>query len=93
MSQLVAKQIYIESEQAELLKQRAQELGMSEEDVIRRCIDQLAKNSAVLPLDSRAWQEEMVYIRERARLQEALGQQRGWTREELYDERLQRFSR
>jgi hypothetical protein len=51
------------------------------------------KNSAVLPLDSRAWQEEMVYIRERARLQEALGRQRGWTREELYDERFQRFSR
>ena len=93
MSQMVVKQIYIAPEQADLLKQRSKELGMSEEDLIRRCIDQLAKNSAVLPLDSRAWQEEMVYIRERARLQEALGQQRGWTREELYDERLQRFSR
>jgi hypothetical protein len=93
MKQIVSKQIYIKSEEAELLKQRAKELGVSEEDLVRQCIDQLAKSSATLSLDSKAWQEEMVYIREWARLQEALGQQHVWTREELYDERLQRFSR
>jgi hypothetical protein len=43
MSRMVRKQVYIEPEQAELLKQRANELGMSEADLIRRCIDQLAQ--------------------------------------------------
>jgi Ribbon-helix-helix domain len=93
MSRMIRKQVYIEPEQAELLKQRAKELGIREADLIRRCIDQLAQGSATLPLDSKAWQEEIAYIRERARLQEALGKQRGWTREELYEQRLQRFSR
>jgi hypothetical protein len=93
MSRRVRKQIYIEPEQAELLKQRANELGTSEADLIRRCIDRLAQGQTPIPLDQKAWQEEIAYIRERARLQKALGSQRHWTREELYDERLQRFSR
>lgn len=93
MSRMVRKQVYLEPEQAELLNRRAKELGMSEADLIRQCIDQLARGSAALPLDSKAWQEEIAYIRERARFQEPLGKQRGWTREELYEQRLQRFSR
>jgi hypothetical protein len=93
MSRMVRKHVYIEPEQAELLKQRANELGMSEAELIRRCIDQLARGQTSIPLDQKAWQEEIAYIRERARIQNALGSQRHWTREELYDERLQRFSR
>jgi hypothetical protein len=42
--------------------------------------------------DQKAWQDEAVYIRERARVQNPLGKQRQWTRENLYDARLQRFS-
>jgi hypothetical protein len=92
MSRMVRKQVYIEPEQAALLKQRANELGISEADLIRQCIDQLAQGQTIIPLDPKAWQEEIAYIRERARLQRALGKQRSWTREELYDERLQRLS-
>jgi hypothetical protein len=93
MSRMVRKQIYIEAEQAALLKQRAKELGMSEADLIRRCIDQLITGSAALPLDASAWRDEFTFVRQRARAQKALDKQRSWTREELYDERLQRFSR
>jgi hypothetical protein len=93
MSQMIRKQIYLEAEQAALLKQRAQELGMSEADLIRQCIDQLITCSTPLPFDSSAWRDELAFIRERMRVQKALGQQRSWTREALYDERLQRFSR
>jgi hypothetical protein len=93
MSRMVRKQIYLEAEQAALLKQRTNELGMSEADLIRRCIDQLIAGSAILPLDASAWRDEYTFVRERSRVQKALGKQRSWTREELYDERLQRFSR
>ena len=93
MSRMVRKQVYIEPEQAELLKQRANELGMSEADLIRRCIDQLAQGQTPIPFNQKAWHEEIADIREQARLQKALGSQRHWTREDLYDERLQRFSR
>jgi hypothetical protein len=68
-------------------------VGVSEADLIRRCIDQLGRVQGVLPVDRRAWQNELTYIRERACAQKALDRQRGWTREELYEERLQRFSR
>ncbi len=92
MGRMVRKQVYIEPAQEELLKRRARELGVTESDLIRRGIEQIGVVSPALPLDRAAWEAELRFIRERARLQE-LGLQRGWTREELYEERLKRFSR
>lgn len=93
MSRMVRKQIYLEAEQAERLQRRAKELGVSQADLIRRCLDQLDRVRRALPVDRKAWQDELTYIRERAGTQTALDRQRHWTREELYEERLQRFSR
>jgi hypothetical protein len=90
---MVRKQVYIEPEQEELLKQRARELGVSEAELVRRCIGHVGRVAAVVPFDLRAWQDELAFIRQRARMQHALGSQRRWTREELYEERLERFSR
>lgn len=92
MARMVRKQIYIEREQDRLLKRRAKELGVTESDLIRRGIDQVDRTHAGLPLDRAAWDDELTFIRERARVQE-LGLTRGWTREELYEERLERLSR
>lgn len=44
------------------------------------------------PIDQQAWEEEMEFIRERARLRVAQ-QTRGWTRDELYDERPKYLAR
>lgn len=85
MARMVRKQIYIEPEQDRLLKRRARELGVTESDLIRGGIDQVARAHAGLPLDRMAWEEELTFIRERARIQE-LGSTRGWTREDLYQE-------
>jgi hypothetical protein len=87
MSQMVGKQVYTAPEQAQLLKQRAKDLGISGADLIHRCIDQLAQGSAALPLDSKAWQGEIAYVHERARTKKTRGKQRTWTCEDLYDER------
>lgn len=92
MARMVRKQVYIEPEQDRLLKRRAKELGVTESDLIRRGIDQVDRAHAGLPLDRAAWEEELTFIRERARIQE-LSRTRGWTREELYQERFERFSR
>jgi hypothetical protein len=92
MARMVRKQVYIQPEQDRLLKRRAKELGVTESDLIRRGIDQVDRANAGLPFDRAAWEEELTFIRERARIQE-LGRTRAWTREELYQERFERFSR
>ncbi len=91
MARMVRKQVYIEPGQEELLKRRAKQLGVTESDLIRMGIEQMGAAASV-PVDEVAWQDELTFIRERARLQ-ALGRARGWTRDDLYEERLQRFSR
>lgn len=92
MGRMVRKQVYITREQDQLVKRRAKALGVTEAEVVRRGIELASTTAASFPFDRQAWEEEMQFIRERARIQE-LGRTRGWTREELYDERLARFSR
>ncbi len=92
MARMIRKQVYIEPEQEATLKRRARALGVTESDLIRRGIGETPSPPAVAPLDRKAWEEELHFIRERARIQ-ALGRTRGWTREELYEERFERFSR
>jgi hypothetical protein len=43
-------------------------------------------------LDRQAWQAELRFIKRRARVKTRVHERR-WTRKELYDERLGRFSR
>ena len=93
MARMIRKQVYIEPEQEELLKRRSRELGISEAELIRRGIEQVAQGVGSPPRDKQAWEEELAFIKERAARMHALGRERGWTREELYEERLSRFSR
>ncbi|MBI2952681.1 MAG: hypothetical protein HYY30_00065 [Chloroflexi bacterium] len=92
MSRLVRKQIYIEPEQEELLKRQARQLGVSEAELIRRGIDEVSRASIGMPPEQDVWEEEKAYIRER-RLLKVPQTGRCWTRDELYDDRLERFSR
>jgi len=90
---MVRKQIYIKPEQEEYLKRRAQELGISEAEVIRRKLSEPERLGISRPRNPKAWQEELAFIKRRAKKLPALNKQRAWTREELYEERLGRFSR
>ncbi|MEX2247795.1 MAG: hypothetical protein WEC75_14045 [Dehalococcoidia bacterium] len=92
MARMVRKQIYLDGKQDALLKQRARELKTTESDILRRGIEQAAR-AEVSELDHAAWQRELRFIRKRARTLTAIGARRSWTREELYDERLQRVRR
>jgi len=89
MRQKVRKQVYIEARQEEMVKRLSKELGVSEAELIRQGLDMvLARGERPVP-DPQAWEEELAFIRERAKIP-ALDGERTWSREELYDERLSR---
>lgn len=91
MSRMVRKQIYIEPHQEEILKRRAKELGVTEAALIRQAIDQIAYAQATLSRKLKAWEEAKALMQERARM-DVPQTGRSWTRDELYEERLERFS-
>jgi hypothetical protein len=87
----VRKQVYLEPDQNRLLKQRSKKLGVTESDLIRQGITQLSHQPASVPLDRQAWQAELRFIKRRVRVK-TRAHERRWTRKELYQERLSRFS-
>jgi CO/xanthine dehydrogenase Mo-binding subunit len=88
---MIRKQIYIDPAQDVLLKQRARALGVSEAELIRRCLTDIGRSAVDIPVDWRAWEDELAFIQERAQSQPAREGRRGWTREELYEERVTRL--
>ena len=93
MSHMIRKQIYLEAAQDALLKQRAQELGVSEAALIRHCLESLGQ--PVLPRDRQAWEEERAFLQRRLQTEPSPGgpRKRTWTREELYADWGQGLSR
>ena len=92
MIRKIRKQIYIEAAQDDMLKKQVQRLGVSESELIRRGIEHIGSVQMPVSFDEEAWKNELAFMRKRAR-RPALHRKRSWTREELYEERLQRFSR
>jgi len=93
MTRKIRKQIYIDREQEDLLKRRAEALGISEAEIIRRKLNEPERPGVSRPRNPEAWQEELAFIKQRAKKLPALNKQRTWTREALYEDRLGRFSR
>ena len=93
MTRMIRKQIYIDPEQDALLKQRAQQLGVSEAELIRRCLDDIERQAIAISVDQRAWKEELAFMQARAQSVPSRQGHRTWTREELYAERTDRILR
>ncbi|GBD33646.1 hypothetical protein HRbin33_02642 [bacterium HR33] len=91
MSRMVRKQVYLEPQQERRLKQTARALGVSEAELIRRGVSQVADVGAPGLVDPEAWVRELAFIRKRARRHKRRGGMRSWTREGLYEERLSRL--
>ena len=87
MTTMVRKQIYIEPQQEEQLKQRAAETGMSEAEIIRRAIDWWLKDEVRRLRAEQAWEQARALMEERYGEGPVPGG-RTWTRDGLYDERL-----
>ena len=89
---MIRKQITLNPRQHALIKRRARKLNVSEADVLRERVEDLAREEPPVQLDRKAWLRERRFILSRLGLSsESRG--RTWTREELYDERLQRVPR
>jgi hypothetical protein len=92
MSVMVRKQIYIEPQQEELLKQAAMETGMTEAEIIRQALDLWDEHVARRRRAQEAWEEERAFIESLIAQGPSPGG-RTWTREELYEERLSHYGR
>lgn len=92
MARMIRKQVYIQSEQEVQLKRCAKERGVTEAELIRQGIESVTVSDQHKYRDEQAWENELAFLAERAAIP-ALGGHRSWTRAELYEERLARFSR
>lgn len=89
MSSKVRKQIYIEPEQEMLLKQMANDTGMSEAEIIRKAINLHAAEVGQHERRLSAWANIQAFIAKRIAGQSEqvldAGGGRTWRREDLYD--------
>lgn len=92
MKRMVRKQVYIEPRQERLLKRRARALGVTEAELIRDGIDLLDSARPAAASRERALTELFAVIEERIGMR-VPQTGRGWTREDLYEERLARHAR
>ena len=92
MSQMIRKQIYIEPVQEANLKKQAKVLGITEAEIIRRAIDRQMALSISGRRDLTAWEREKAFIVQRMAGKLRPGG-RKFNREELYEERLNRYGR
>ncbi len=93
MGQMQRKQIYIPERQQSQLKRLSKQRGVSEAEIIRQAIEREMLSAATRPLsgDSSALEDFIRFGLSRRAVEETTG--RGWTRDELYEERLSRFGR
>ena len=92
MTRMIRKQIYIESHQEGILKQKANSLGITEAEVIRRAIDGQVASARIGARDPQAWEQEKRFIARRMTKGRVPGVRR-WKREDAYEERLTRYGR
>ncbi len=92
MSQMVRKEIYIESRQDTSLKRQAKISGATEAEIIRRAIDRQMALVRLNTRDLKAWEREKTFIANRMAKGFVSGRRR-WKREDAYEERLKRYGR
>ena len=93
MARMVRKQIYVEKRQDEALKRRAERLGVSEAELIRQGIDQVCREPEDEERQRRvdAWKRIEDYIHTHRMLDVPQVSDPGWTRDELYEDRINRY--
>lgn len=101
MAETVQRRVRLTREEDERLRRRARERGVSEEELIREAVQHMLAEAE--QRESRkqgeardAWAPILALMRARTRLAlppEERGSGRGWTREDIYDERAEHLAR
>jgi hypothetical protein len=92
-TQMIRKQIYIQKRQDLLLKRLSNARGLSEAEIIRQAIEREIGGTSPLPLpaDRAAWEELLAFLEQRKALG-VTGEPYRWNRQEIYEERENRWS-
>lgn len=93
MNQMIRKQIYLGKRQELMLKRLSRARGISEAELIRQALEREFNQGAVRrqPRDPAAWarvRHVMLALQAQGPLP---NRRRAWRREELYEERLDRY--
>ena len=84
MEAKIRKQIYLDRQQDEILKQTSRKLGVSEAEIIRRAIISQASRLSTSQWNRKAWEKEYQFIQSLVKQGKVQGK-RKWKREDLYD--------
>jgi hypothetical protein len=94
MVQMIRKQVYIQPQQQKTLKRLSQMWRLSEAELIRQAIDhQTGGVAAPFISDAAAWEEAHAFMLGLCEREPEGGHSREWRREDLYDERMDRYGR
>ncbi len=80
----IRKQIYVDAQQNEILKQTSKKLGVSEAEIIRQAILAQASHMSISQANRKAWDNERQFIQSLIDQGKARGK-RTWKREDLYE--------
>jgi len=80
----IRKQIYIDPEQDEYLKQASERLGLSEAEIIRQALSAQSQRLFLRRRRTSAWERERQFMRDLLEQGPVPGQ-RSWKREDLYE--------
>lgn len=92
MATMVRKQVYLEPRQDRQLKHWAEKTGKTEAEILRQALDDWLVSERQRREAQAAWEEVQAAIEER-KTEPHVPEGRKWTREELYQERLDRYDR
>jgi hypothetical protein len=84
MSGLVRRVVELSVEQNEFLQRRSREIGISEDDLVRRAIDAMTSEPEAQASRLDGWRRLKAVMEQRARLN-VPQTGRTWTRQDLYD--------
>ncbi len=94
MSDMVRKQIYIHKRQDDLIKRLAEARGVSEAEVIRHAIEREMHGSQNLPVpEGNSALDKFFQLALSKRAAALKGEAYRWNRDEIYEERLNRWLR
>jgi hypothetical protein len=94
MARMVRKQVYIEKRQDEALKRAARRRGVTEAELVREALDLGSRDSGLgVGPDREAWLSFRRFVLRERRKGRLPARGRTWKREDLYDERVGRWTR
>lgn len=87
MAKMIRKQIYMQDEQDKFLKSKAQELKVTEAEVVREALDSFRNYGSVTILDPSAWLKEREFLSRLLTTNQPSDKSavRTWKREDLYE--------